>query len=240
MPNYENPRAVIDLALREQLTDTTGSPVKPGLLPPATRDEVSVLEERLGIRVPPDLQDLLAFTSGFDFPLVGSVDLLGREMSVQTFFPSIPILGDGFGNFWVVDVAGGNTSGVVMFWCHDPPVVVIQASGLGLFLNSVFDLGRREHNDRLILVRKAHTARIWSEDPYLLSVEQARQSGDVIVASFAKDLPDNAYVADLRTREFGAGFSWGKSDSEPRRAGEHLIFSVEKKRGLLSRLFGRK
>jgi len=44
--------------------------------------------------------------------------------------------------------------------------------------------------------------------------------------------------------EYGSGFSWGKSDSDPRRYGDELIFAVERKkgplrRGLFQRLFRR-
>jgi hypothetical protein len=46
-------------------------------------------------------------------------------MSVEAFFRSVPILADGYGNFWILD-AHTEDWGPVYFWCHDPAVAVIQ------------------------------------------------------------------------------------------------------------------
>src|SRR6185503_731874 len=126
---------------------------------------------------------------------MGTVDFLGRGMSVETFFKSVPILADGLGNFFVLDAQSRQDSGgPVLFWCHDPPVAVVQAPTLAGFIEQVLSGDENALTD----TREQATMRIWSGDPYLVPVEQARESDDVVVAAFAKGLPDGYGVADLR------------------------------------------
>ena len=230
-------RQTIETATKEVLTDSSGNVCRIGLLEPATKVQLEELYRKFGPRsLPSEFLDLLELTSGFEFVPVGRMDFLGRDMSVETFFRSLPILGDGLGNFWVIDMeAGSNVLGPVIFWCHDPPVAVIQAPTLAAFLEQVFDLGRRPHENMLKFTNdRCH--QIWRDD-YLMPVELARKSQDEELATFASSLPKSFYLADLRHADTGAGFSWGKSNSDVRRAGPALIFGVERP-GLLQELFG--
>jgi hypothetical protein len=225
------PRQVIESALGEQLAID--------LLPAARPREVDELERELGRRVPPDVRDLLSLTTGFEFAPVGSVDFLGRDMSVETFFRSVPILADHYGNFWVVDAEPVSGEwGPVLFWCHDPAVLVVQAATLGDFLEQIFDLGRPVNRDALNAVREEHSAEIARDDPHLISAEQARRSSEPIVAAFAADLPDSAYVADLRGADVGMGLSWGGRYSDLTRHGGELLFGV-RRTSRMGRLFRR-
>ena len=225
------PRQVIESAISERLAID--------LLPAASPREVDELERDLGRHVPPDVRDLLSLTTGFEFAPVGSVDFLGRDMSVETYFRSVPILADHFGNFWVVDAEPESGEwGPVLFWCHDPAVLVVQAATLGEFLDQVFHLGRPGNRDALEAVREERSAEIAADDPYLVSAEQARRSSEPLVAEFAADLPDSACVADLRGAEVGAGLSWGGRYSDLSRHAGELLFSV-RRQSRLERLFRR-
>jgi hypothetical protein len=104
------------------------------LLPAITSDQLDGFQRALGrTHIPADMHDLLAFATGFAFAPVGTVDFLGRDLSVETFFHSVPLLGDGFGNFWILDAEPQDRWTAVLFWCHDPAVVVIQAPALPAF-----------------------------------------------------------------------------------------------------------
>jgi hypothetical protein len=155
----------------------------------------------------------------------------------------IPLLGDGCGNFWVVDVSSSRAWGTILFVCHDPPVIAIQASDLASFLEQVLNPGGITTENTLEYVRNAATTRIWKDDPWLVSLQDARQNQDSAVSEFAEQLPENFRVADLRSMQIGSGFSWGKAGPNAgiRRNGTELIFGIEQKApGLLNRIFSRR
>ena len=209
------------------------------LQPPLSQDELAQVETEAGRKLPADLHELLLLCGGFESP-AGTVDFGGRDMSLATPFASIPVLADGNGNFWIVDLEPDQHTGPVMFWCHDPAVMVIQAPTLSEFLQQIIDVGR--DTDRLAFIRKQRSHEIWASDPYLVPVEEARQSADPDLAAFAQELADSFFIADLRKCEIGSGFSWGKSDSDVRRLKDKLIFGVEKKtkKSLFGSLFKKK
>jgi hypothetical protein len=210
------------------------------LLPPVTTGQLTEFQRLVETpQMPPEIVELLRFASGFESNAFGTVDFLGRNMSVETFFRSAPILADGCGNFWIVDLASDEGAwGPVLFWSHDPAVAVIQASNLADFLQQILDVGRAGRPDALTFVRKVSSRRIWSDDPYLVPVSEARAQGDRIVAAFATTLPNSFSVADLRQVEIGSGFSWGRGDADVRRDGARLLFGVERKKSFIQRLTG--
>ena len=102
---------------------------------------------------------------------------------------------------------------------------------------------RIESENTLDYVRNAATTRIWRDDPWLVSVQDARLAHDGAVSKFAEQLPDNYRVADLRSRKVGSGFSWGKAGprADIRRNGAELVFGVEQKApGFFSRILSRR
>lgn len=211
------------------------------LLPAATTDQVTEFQRSIGQpKMPAALAELLRFASGFESRSAGTVDFLGRDMSVQTFFRSTPVVGDGSGNFWIVDLASDEGLwGPVMFWSHDPAVAVIQAASLADFVQQILDVGQPGKSDLLTFVRKESTRRIWSSDPYLVPVSEVLVHGDAMVSTFARTLPDSFFLADLRQVEIGSGFSWGRGNGDVRRDGARLLFGVERKKTLMQRLTGR-
>src|SRR3954470_14261124 len=113
----QKPWEILQSALKETLTDADGTPLEIRLLPPLSTDELAQLETEMGRTLPADLRELLVLCRGFEFSPVGVVDLSGGEMSVAIPFAAIPVLPDGSGNFWVVDIEPKEEhSGPVMFW----------------------------------------------------------------------------------------------------------------------------
>jgi len=243
------PKEAIERALMERFTDEGGEPLSVHLSPGLSTEEITAFEPRFPRPLAVDIRDLLAFTSGFEFgPLGTHLDFCGDHPwgneQGKTSPLGVPLVGDGYGNFWVVDVRGDTGEwGPVVFCCHDPPVVMIQATSLAGFIDQIFDLGRPDRESALDSLREKSVDRIWGEDPYLVTLDAARASPDPVVATFARELPEDFRVVDLRVVEVGSGFCWGASgpDTVVKRCRWELLFGVEHraKKGLLSRLFAR-
>jgi len=238
------------MTAREVVQAEMGRPVS-GTLPrlqlrPGLSDVgMGELESQLGVRLPSEARELLAFTSGFSFESFGDVSFLPKELfPLREMLPlGLPIATDEAGNDWVIDISAETGAwGPVVFMCHDPPVLAIQAPDLAQFLGQVFEQGRAQSSNRMSSVREA-TNRIWRDDPYLLDIESSRASPDPAVARFSKLLPQTFRVADLRRLEIGSGFAWGRNGptTTVKRYGSELLFGVEarKKSSLVSRLLRR-
>jgi hypothetical protein len=212
------------------------------LLPGLSDGEIAQFAEKLPGQLPDEVRALLKYSSGFSFDLgflrqkVATVRFQGTE---QFAFPddaiprAIDLIGDGCGNFWVVDIDSKNGKwGAVYFACHDPAVIAVQAGDLGQFIMQALDPSRSDPPDALKYVAKEAARRIWQEDPWLVPVREACESQDAAISNFAKQLPETFYVADLRSKKPGSGFSWGLSPNfEVRRAGTESIFAVQQKAG---------
>jgi hypothetical protein len=205
--------------------------------------------------LPSDIEELLAYSAGFEIAFGHQLNLRRMGETVPVLFTgsravelnilphTIDLLGDGCGNFWVVDVNQNGMWGAVIFVCHDPPVIAIQAQNLAEFVSQILDPEHGERREALKYVHEQAVSRIWREEPWLVPVVGARVSRDETVRSFSNQIPETCWIADLRSREIGSGFSWGKAGPESNtwRNGSDLIFGVEGKApGILNRLFSRR
>ena len=225
--------------------------LRPGL----SEEDVARFQTQLPGVLPDEIRELLIYSAGFD---VASGQLLkssrvsdtarvlftgSGDVGLSILPCPIALVGDGYGNFWVVDVNQNGAWGAILFVCHDPPVIAIQAADLADFLSQVLNPGGSDSENTLDYVRNAATTRIWRDDPWLVSVQDARLAHDGAVSKFAEQLPDNYRVADLRSRKVGSGFSWGKAGprADIRRNGAELVFGVEQKApGFFSRILSRR
>lgn len=220
-----------------------------------SEEEVEEFQKQLPGPLPSEVAELLNYAAGFDVPSAQLPKSSRAGDPARVLFtgvgnvglPILPcpvaLLGDGSGNFWVVDVSPVGAWGAVLFVCHDPPVIAVQASTLAGFLDQVLNPSESDSDSTLDYVRNAATTRIWKDDPWLVPVRDARLAPDALVSKFAEQLPENFFIADLRLKEIGSGFSWGKAgaDAGLRRDGAELLFGVEQKRpGFLSRIFSRR
>jgi hypothetical protein len=218
-----------------------------------SEEEVALFQTQLPGALPPDVRELLVYSAGFDIVSVLKSGRRGRTVPVilagsrnielSNVLPCpVTLLGDGCGNFWVVDVDLTGAWGAILFVCHDPPVIVVQAADLACFLDQVLNPGEGDSKNTLYYVWNAATSLVWKTDPWLVSVRDAQLVPDAALSQFAEQLPQTFCVADLRSKEIGSGFSWGKAgpNTDIRRAGAELLFGVEQKApSFLKRIFSR-
>jgi len=237
---------VIEAAVAADLVDEDGERVVWKALPGLTSDQIIALEGDLGFRLPGELRDLLPRCAGIDGPLDG-IDFTGRSLGgfgMDEIFPrNIPIAHDGFGNYWVLDVAQeGMPVASVFFACHDVPVVLYQSDGIAAFLGEVLRMYQPPHKSLIDDVHADRLFDVWRKNPSTLTVADAVLRDEVLRA-FAATLDQRFTIVDLRGVRPGMGFSWGRYGprTEVRRHGDLPIFAyaAPPKRSLLSRLTGR-
>ncbi|QWT21167.1 SMI1/KNR4 family protein [Bacillus sp. NP157] len=208
--------------------------------PPPTPAERSLLERRVPVPLPADVDALLAVARGFSSPSLGRIDVAGasHDFEFLDVFPhGVPVAACD-GNFWVVDVRDDGSWGQVFFVCHDPAVVVVQCLSLRDFLLRLLD-GDALGDEALALAMA-----VWDRDPVSFSGTDALASGDVELAAFAGSLDESFDIVDLRAAGVGDGFAWGRAGptTSCRRHASNMLFGVERPRartGWLSRLRGR-
>ncbi|HXI32500.1 MAG TPA: SMI1/KNR4 family protein [Gemmatimonadales bacterium] len=203
--------------------------------PPLTADEITTLEEQLGMAVPADLRRLLSVTGGitkksFRLSFRGDLPFVFEEVAPH----GVAVAGDSSGNFWLLELHD-ESAGPLFFISSDPPVVVIQSPDLAGFIESV--LAMADPPPRL----DSEVLDIWKHNQYVMTRSAALAGGDETMRRFAEGLTDRFVVVDLRARKEGTGFVWGAAGprSELRRDGDRLLFATERKGGVLGRLFGR-
>jgi len=233
--------------LTEQYVSEDGDEYKVELKEGLTDLQIDELAKNLPTgHVPTKIRELLTFASGFEFNGLEEVNFDGvGQFGFENFFPnSVQLAGDGFGNFWILDVDKNGNWGSVFYVCHDPAVIVKHSENLTQFIEHVSDFGKNGNKSNLDIIHEKVVMDIWSKDNGFIELENARQSNDTILKNFALSLPDNFVVADLRNKHNQTGFAWGKFGPNIDKAKRHetgLIWGIEKqsKKGLLSKLFGR-
>jgi cell wall assembly regulator SMI1 len=239
---------VIDLLQRTRGTifvneDGIGEPFE--LLPPLSAEELRALEAKLPCRIPSEIRELLLFARGFSGMLdeVHFAGLPGGGFGFEELIPHpVDLAGDGYGNFWVVDLTPDSTSwGPILYACHDAPVLVYQSDTLMHFVEEVLRFGNKPWKSEIDDVHEGLTDRIWRENPGLLSPTECRSGGDPDLAEFAADLDDSWSICDMRNAMLGDGFSWGRHGASTpiRRFGTKRIFAYQfRKRTWKQLLFG--
>lgn len=233
--------------LNEKYLSEDGDEYKVELKKGLTEKEIEELAKKLPTeKLPIEIIELLKFASGFEFDSLEEITFDGAEQfGFEEFFPnSIQLAGDGFGNFWILDVDKNGTWGNVFYVCHDPAVVVKHSDNLTQFIEHINDFGKNGNKSNLDIIHEKVVMEIWSKENGFLEIENARQSNDETLKNFALFLPDNFVVADLRNKPNQSGFAWGKFGPKTDKAKRHeteLMWGIEKpiKKSLFSKLFGK-
>jgi cell wall assembly regulator SMI1 len=113
--------------LTEQYVSEDGDEYKVELLPGLTEQDIDNLAKGVPSgQIPNDIRELLKFASGFEFSGLEEITFNGiGQFGFEEIFPnSVQLAGDGFGNFWILDIDQSGNWGQVFFVCHDPAVVV--------------------------------------------------------------------------------------------------------------------
>jgi hypothetical protein len=220
---------ILKRAMRTERFDEDGDPIQLALLPPMTDGELEQLRARLPCVLPEHIVQLLKFCRGFDGSPAHPVDLAGElAYEHEEIFPhGLPIAGDGYGNFWVVDLNANSVDfGPIYFACHDPPVIALQSISLASFLADLL-ISDSEDGSVIDFVHEQATFTIWKADPLARTRAEAVRSGDAELKAFSDRLPERFLIADLRGADIGEGFSWGRFGSDTRilRLGALPIFA---------------
>jgi len=191
-----------------------GNPEVLELLPPATAPEIVDLEQRLPGRIPHEIREGLAVSAGFANGPLESWSLLGLDggFGLEDVFPAAhSIAHDGYGNYWVLDLRPETvTWGPVYYACHDPPVIVYQASSVEEFLLQTVQLWESGARSAVDAVHEDAVSVIWKHNPGLIRQVEAARSPDPALRGFASELAPEFMIADLRAAKIGHGFSWGR------------------------------
>jgi cell wall assembly regulator SMI1 len=233
--------------LNEQYVSEDDDKYKVELKPGLTDQQIDKLATQLPSgQIPTDIRELLKFASGFEFLSPDEVTFDGvGQFGFENIFPySVQLAGDGFGNFWILDVDNKGNWGNVFYVCHDPAVVVKHSENLAEFIKHIHEFGKEGLQSNLDIIHEKTVMDIWGKDNGFVEVDQARNSNDTTLKNFALQLPDNFLIADLRNKPNKTGFAWGKFgpniDNAVRYETELLWgFEKAKKKGLLSKLFGK-
>lgn len=241
------PTEQLKAILNEKYTSEDGDEYKVELKPGLTDQQIDDLAKGLPTeQIPNDIRELLKFSSGFEFYGLEEVTFDGvGQFGFEEFFPtSVQLAGDGFGNFWILDISKDGQWGNVFYVCHDPAVIVKHSDNLTEFIKHVDEFGKKGKQSNLDIIHESTVMDIWTKDNGFIDKATALTGTDEKLKSFASNLPDNFVIADLRGKPIKSGFAWGKFGPNTDKAKRHdseLIWGVEKveKKGLLSRLFGK-
>lgn len=226
--------------------DKHGNPILGKLLPAASKEELRELAGLIPCTIPSHVRDLLETTRGI-VPSLHSVDFTGLSLKdlieLEDLCPNgLPIAGDEYGNFWVVDLFRSSKDwGPVFYVCHDPPVMVLQAKTFEEFILQLIEKAQGDANSKIDFVHDQAAHRIYGDNPLVKSFEEASLPGDRVLSGFAASLTKEFEFIDLRKAQVGDGFNWGRygADTVIKRSGEDCIFACKKKPGFWQKLFGR-
>lgn len=236
---------ILKSAQARELTDEDGDPIELNLLPGLDEEAIRQFESSLPCALPEELFELLRYCRGFYDVVVDQLDFTGQEITFESesFFPhGVPIASDGYGNFWVVDLSPESTEfGPNWFACHDAPVILYQSRNLSEFLTELFKMCEPPYQSLIDDVHEDRIREVWRTNPDVLSHQACLESSDPILREFAKTLEPSFEIIDLRSAKPGDGFSWGRYGpyTEVSRYANYPIFTYQRKRGWLSKLFGK-
>ncbi len=245
---------VVKQAEGTQLRDKSGGVTTLKLLPPLSAAEIQAIESTIPCPLPEEARELFSYCRGMEGAFEGvfgedvqEVDFSGSALKdsfgMEEIFPhAVPIVHDGAGNFWVVDLLRDSTCwGPIFYACHDAPVIVYQTDSLAHFISELLRLGNPPWESELARVHDEYDGRIWKENPGVMSHEQCLGSRDADLEAFARSLDETWLFVDLRQPRLGDGFSWGRYGAHTlnRRFGEKRIFAYQQRKSFWQRVLGR-
>ncbi|WP_101450288.1 SMI1/KNR4 family protein [Aquimarina sp. MAR_2010_214] len=238
-----NPKQKLESILGNEYESENGDLYKIQLLDGMTNKEISEYKKQLpNNHLPSEIEELLKFSIGFDFYGLEAVrfDTYGQFGFEEMFPNSIPLTGDEFGNFWILDIDKKGNWNSVYYVCHDPAVIVKHSENLSEFIEQIHEFIKKENESVLNIIHKKTVMEIWTEKVGIME----RNEKDYKFENAQVDLPEIFLVADLTDQPIKTGFPWGKSGANTKiiRPSDKPIWIVEKKvkQGFLSRLLGGK
>lgn len=230
-------QALRELQSRSLVTVEEGEPCDAELLPGMSQGEIDRFEERVGAPLPAEIRELLEAAGGVEV----DSDLLAWNGGVAgqyipgAFPCSIPVLEDGCGNSWDVDIdAQTGKWGAVYFLCHDPAVVVLQAESLADFIVQFADDScQPEREGSLYHISERLVNKVWDTGGGTLGASQLRMSADPVLRRAASGVDGEGLVCDMRRAGMGEGFAWGRYGPRTRvmRPGPEPVWVIDRPAG---------
>lgn len=230
------PTEQLNAILTEKYVSEDGDDYKVELKPGLTDQQIDDLAKGLPTgQIPNEIRGLLKFASGFEFYGLEEVTFDGvGQFGFEELFPtSVQLAGDGFGNFWILDIDSKGKWGNVFYVCHDPAVIVKHSDNLAEFIKHVNEFGKNGKQSNLDIIHETTVTDIWTKGNGFIDKSTALASKDENLKSFAMTLPDNFVIADLRDKPIKSGFAWGKFGPNIDKAKRHdseLIWGLRKSR----------
>ena len=230
--------------LSNEYESEDGDKYKVQLLDGMSDKEIEELKSKLPKNnLPNEIEELLRFARGFEFWGIDEIrfDTFGN-FGFEEYFPkSVELAGDGFGNFWILDVNDNGEWKEVYYVCHDPPAIVKHSNNLGDFIKDIDLFGRLGRESNLDIIHEKIVGDIWNEK---ISIMEQNENDYEFPQEITNQLPEIFMVADLTNKPIRTGFNWAKYgvNSKVIRFQDKPIWIMEKKvkQGFLSRLFNRK
>ena len=213
------------------------------LLGGMSNEEIASFKQQLPNQCMPfGIEELLKYARGFEFDVLEEIrfDTFGYFGFEELFPYSIQLAGDGFGNFWVLDIDLGGQWNSVYYVCHDPAVVVKHSENLTEFIEHVDEFGEKGEESFLNHIHEDIVMKIWQEKD---DVEKQNES-DYDLSTIQNELPEKYFIEDLTNKPVKTGFTWGRSGPKAKiiRLSDRPVWIVERKekQGVLSKLFRKK
>ncbi len=237
------PKQTLESILTKQYESEDGDLYKVELLDGMTDSEITNLKNQLPKNnLPNDVEELLRFSRGFEFFGLEEIrfDAFG-QFGFEAMFPnSIQLAGDGFGNFWILDIDSKGNWNSVYYVCHDPAVIVKHSENLAEFIQHVDEFGQKGNQSNMDIIHEETVMEIWNEKVGIMG----RNERDYDFKNVQGIMPEFFLVADLTNEPIKTGFPWGKSGPNTKiiRPTDDPIWIIEqhRKQGFLSKLFGGK
>ncbi|WP_299277300.1 SMI1/KNR4 family protein [uncultured Psychroserpens sp.] len=210
-----------------------------------TDSEIEQLKEQFpNKKIDNQLIEILKQTKGWDGygPEMVYFDSIGDFGFWELSANSITLGHDGFGNHWILDLNTDGELGKVFFACHDPAVFVVHSQSLNEYLKHLLEFYERPDKCHMTEIHYKTTMTIWNQNKLCTSKTEFENKYPKFRDFLAKFDGDEWTVADLRTGQNKDGFAWGKlgSNQFTERHPNELIWVIKnKKKGFLSRLFGK-
>ena len=238
-----NPKQKLESILSNKYESENGDLYNVELLDGMTNEEITEYKKQLPNNfLPTEIEELLKFSKGFEFYGLEEVrfDTFGHFGFEEMFPNSIQLAGDGFGNFWILDIDTNGNWNSVYYVCHDPAVIVKHSEDLTQFIEQIDEYGKKGNESTLDIIHEQTVMEIWTEKVGIMEKNEKEYDFQNKKIEF----PEMFLIADLINEPIKTGFPWGKSGANTKiiRPTDKPIWIVEKKvkQGFLSRLFGGK
>lgn len=235
------PKEQLESILKNQYESEDGDLYSVELLSGMTKIEIENFKNQLPKNnLPNEIEDLLRYSKGFGFYGLEEIRFDAyNHFGFEELFPkSIQLAGDGFGNFWILDIDSNGNWNSVYYVCHDPAVIVKHSENLAEFIEHVNEFGLKGNQSNLDIIHEKTVMEIWGEKAGIMERNEKEynfENGQI-------KLPEMFLIADLTEKPIRTGFPWGKSGPNTKiiRPNDEPIWIVEKrvKQNFLSRLFG--